>query len=222
MTDHKPAPPPHQLDLPAGILAVLLPGLGHLARGEVRRGLLAGGSVLVMFFGGLLIGGIDVVDRQEDRWWFLGQAFVGPVAFGVNHVHQSQFKAHGIQPLPEPGPDGGRVYETDELKLRGIHRLRSVFPRETREMVDVIITTPAGEKTGTRRLPVAVPAAEGEGPPNRKSLAKVNEIGTLYALCAGMLNIIVILDALFPNVDRVAARGMKPGASAGGKAAADA
>ena len=83
--------------------------------------------------------------------------------------------------------------------LKPPHRLRSVYPRETRRMTDVEVRTPAGQLIETRRLPVAVPISVGESVPNRKSLAKVNELGTLYALCAGMLNLIVILDALFPT-----------------------
>lgn len=76
----------------AGALAVLFPGLGHVSLGEARRGVLIMVGVLGLFFGGLLIGGIDVVDRKEDFWWFVGQAGVGPVAFAVDWAHQSRFK----------------------------------------------------------------------------------------------------------------------------------
>src|SRR5690606_8903547 len=76
----------------AALLAVLLPGLGHAYLGEMRRGACVAAGVLGLFFGGMLIGGIDVVDRQEDPIWFLGEALVGPLAFGVNWVHQNQFK----------------------------------------------------------------------------------------------------------------------------------
>lgn len=200
MSEPHAKPPPHGLDLLAGILAVVLPGLGHAARGEVFRGLVAGACVLAMFFGGMLIGGIDVVDSREDKWWFYGQAFVGPIAFGVDHLHQNRFKAHGIPPETEGGQ---ATYRTSERQLMGEHRLRSVFPSETRKVVEVRVLTGPGQLPETRQLPVAVPAGEGEGPPNTKSLARVNEIGTLYALCAGMLNLIVILDALFPSMNRV-------------------
>lgn len=39
----------------------------------------------------------------------------------------------------------------------------------------------------------------GGTPPNRKSVGKMNEIGTLFSTIAGMLNLIVILDAGFPS-----------------------
>lgn len=201
MTQTTPTPPPHGLDLRAGILAVAFPGLGHLSRGETRRGLLAGGAVLAMFFGGLLIGGIDTVDSREDKWWFYGQAFVGPIAFAVDWAHQNQFKAYAVPAEPDMST-GTTVFRTSERALLAEHRLRSVFPAETRKVVEVSVIPSSGGTPVARRLPVAVPAGAGEGPPNVKSLAKVNEIGTLYGLCAGMLNLIVIFDALFPSRPR--------------------
>lgn len=124
----------------AGVLAFLFPGLGHAFLGEPKRAVLIAVGVLSLFFGGMLIGGIDVVDRREDFWWFAGQAGVGPVAFGVDWVHQNRFK------VQEPG---GAV--------------RSPLP--------------------------------GEEPGKITSLAKVNEIGALYAALAGLLNVIAIIDA---------------------------
>lgn len=193
-------PPQHGFDPVAGLLAILLPGLGHIARGEKKRGLLAGFAVLAMFFGGMLIGGIDVIDSREDKWWFYGQALVGPIAVAINHVHQTEFKAFGV--AHETDASGRVVYHTTERLLLGPHRLRSVFPGETRKIADVEIRDANDNVREVRRMPVAAPAGPGEGPPNIKSLAKVNEIGTLYALCAGMLNLIVILDAMFPTLGR--------------------
>jgi hypothetical protein len=103
-----------------------------------------------LFLGGLLIGGIDVIDRTEDKWWFVLQAGVGPTAFVVNAVHQNVYKLefrHG----------GGSVR-------------RSGLPD-----------------------PKANPG--GAEAPARKSLGKVNEVGSLYTALAGMLNLIAIIDA---------------------------
>lgn len=122
----------------AGILAIMLPGAGHLFLGEAKRGILIGAGVLGLFVGGVLIGGLDVVDSKEDRLWFVGQAMVGPIAFGTDTLHQ---------------------------RLRGIE-----------EDGDVSRVT--------------------------RSLSKPNEIGTLYATIAGMMNLIAILDAMFPPVSR--------------------
>ena len=42
------------------VMAWLLPGLGHVIAGERARGLVIGATLLGLFVGGLLIGGIDV------------------------------------------------------------------------------------------------------------------------------------------------------------------
>jgi hypothetical protein len=145
-------------DPAAGVLACLLPGLGHWYLGERGRAAIIAAGVLSLFFGGMLIGGIDVVDRKEDTIWFAGEALVGPLAFGVDYLHQSHFKV----------TQGGQ--------------LRTANPGEVRDA------------KGN-----AVPAANGEPPPNSKSLGRMNELGTLFCTIAGMLNLVVIIDALLPT-----------------------
>lgn len=155
------------MDPLAGILAVLLPGAGHWYQGQVRRALLVGGGVLGLFLGGLLIGGVDVVDSRQDRLWFLGQALVGPVAFGTDYVHQNVLR--GIDPATM--------------------QRRSPLPGEVKDADGHWVPGPAGSS-----------------PPFSKSLGKMNEIGTLYCTIAGMLNLIVIIDAAFPSAGRVRRR----------------
>jgi hypothetical protein len=153
----------------AGILAILFPGAGHLYLKEPKRAIYAAAGVLWLFLGGIFIGGIDVIDSREDDKWFLGQACVGPLAFGVDWYHQNHLK----------------VRET--IPGRG-QRLRSAYPNEGRD-----------PKTGA-----PVP---GGIPPNRKSVTKMNELGTLSATLAGMINVIVIIDAAFPTRRRRPAEG---------------
>jgi hypothetical protein len=166
MTDASQETPP--MDPLAGVLGALLPGAGHLYQGQFRRALLVGGGVLGLFFSGLLIGGIDAIDSRNDRLWFLGQMLVGPVAFGVDAVHQNVFKAID----PETG------------------QRRSPVPGEVKDA-----------QTGRW-----VPSPAGAQPPISKGMGKMNEIGTLYITVAGMLNLIVILDAAFPGPGRVRRR----------------
>jgi hypothetical protein len=149
--------PSSPLFRPASLVAaIVLPGLGHFIGGERLRGILIAVGVLGLFFGGMLIGGIDVIDSREDRVWFFGQALVGPTAFAVDWAHQTQFKV--IDPTTR--------------------QLRTAYPGEGRD--------PSGM------------AVAGGTPPNIKSINKVNDIGTLYATIAGMLNLICILDAGWP------------------------
>lgn len=105
------APPstPHDppgFDPIGGVLALLLPGLGHWFGGERRRGVLIGAGILGLFFSGILIGGIDAVDSRHDRLWFIGQALVGPVALGADYIHQHRLKGYdpSTNELRSPGP----------------------------------------------------------------------------------------------------------------------
>lgn len=157
-TPHETAPPPlaEEFEPVAALCAVLIPGAGQWYLGERSRGILAAVGVLGLFLGGLLIGGISVVDRRENLVWFVGQALVGPAAFGVDYAHQNYFKV--IDPAT------GRV--------------RSANPDEARG--------PGGR---------AIKAGPGQSPPYNKPLGRVAELGTLFCTIAGMLNLIVILDA---------------------------
>ncbi len=130
----------------AAILAWLWPGLGHLTLGERKRGLLIMFGVLFLFLGGLLVGGVDSVDRKDYRLWFLAQALCGPVAFDADRANQTY-----VKPLPN---DRVQRYERDDPELKT--RLR------------------------------------------RKGLGRVNEMGTLFCALAGLMNLVVILDALSP------------------------
>jgi len=83
------------------ILGWVFPGLGHIAAGNAKRGIMAMAGVLLLFFGGLLVGGVDCVDRTEDRLWFFGQACCGPIAFAADKVNEMQLKSGAAAPLIE-------------------------------------------------------------------------------------------------------------------------
>jgi len=93
----------------AGLAAFALPGLGHVALGQTHRGVMILLGILGLFFGGLLIGGVDSIDSREDFWWFVGQAGVGPIAFAVDRVHQTQLKVEDSD-----APGGVRSARPDE------------------------------------------------------------------------------------------------------------
>jgi hypothetical protein len=107
------------------------------------------GGVLFLFVAGILIGGVDVVDRRRDKLWFIAQSFCGPVAFAADFVSQ-----RNVTRIPETWRD-------------------SPWERQYTE----------GDEAARARL-------------RGTSLGKVNEIGTLYVALAGLMNLVVILDAL--------------------------
>ncbi len=115
----------------AALLAWLLPGLGHMYLGQRFRGrmILLGTLFLVTF--GVLIGGVDVVDMQRDRLWFIAQAGTGPIAFLLDLLNQALLKT-------------------------------------------------------------ASPGTQAQF----TSLGNLNSTGTLYIALAGLMNVVVIIDAL--------------------------
>lgn len=60
------------------LLSWLLPGLGHMAMGDRKRGLILCVTICSLFVSGLLIGGMGVLDYRLNRAWFFGQMFNGP------------------------------------------------------------------------------------------------------------------------------------------------
>ncbi len=117
----------------AGILAWVVPGLGHFMLGQRIRSFRIFAGMGVLILGGLLIGGVDVVDSKNDRLWFIAQACAGPIVLGVDVINQQY-----VQNLP------------------------------------------ADEQIPWR------------------SLGHVNSVGTLYIGLAGLLNVVLILDAVYP------------------------
>jgi hypothetical protein len=91
------------------ILGWCFPGLGHIAAGNVRRGVYAMLGVLTLFLGGILVGGVDCVDRQEDSLWFIGQAGCGPIALAASFANDALLKTGKAAPMIEmyTGAPGG-------------------------------------------------------------------------------------------------------------------
>jgi len=72
----------------AAVAAWALPGLGHVLIGQRRRGFMLMIAIVGLYIGGLLIGGIDVIDRREDRLWYAAQLMAGPATLAIDSLHQ--------------------------------------------------------------------------------------------------------------------------------------
>lgn len=174
-----PQPTRSGFDPIAGLLALVLPGLGHLYRGETRRALYAAVGVLGLILSGLLVGGIDSIDstnKLRSRYWFYGQALCGPTVLAIDALHQSTLKALG-----DP-----RVDRPNEIPVR-----RPAYPDER----------PATDGQGRRVWQIAR-GDQPPAPPSRPGVGKSGDIGPLFGLVAGMLNLILFLDALLPTRPR--------------------
>ncbi|MHC4996569.1 MAG: DUF6677 family protein [Planctomycetota bacterium] len=121
-------------------LAWVFPGLGHAYIGETQRAVTLAVTLVTLFTAGLLIGAIDVVDRQNDHLWFVGQAMFGPAAFAVDKTRASLEEKSYIDPTPQSPYHRciGRVNEIGTLytTLAGVLNLLAIldlFGRLTRK-----------------------------------------------------------------------------------------
>lgn len=158
------------------VLALVLPGLGHWYLGHRTRAAAIFLGVLGLFFTGMLVGGIDVVDRREDPVWFIGQGLTGPIAFGVDALHQSRFKV--MDPV--------------------MGRVRSARPDEARDPetggAAMISLNSSGVSVATLKNGQTLSPAY---PPKVRSVGRMHDVGTLFGAIAGMMNLICVIDAAF-------------------------
>jgi hypothetical protein len=119
----------------AAVLALVFPGLGYLYLRQPTRAAYLALGVLGLVVAGIFIGGIDVVDRQADFWWFIPQAGIGPLAFFLDWLRHGPLAA-------------------------------SLVP----------------------------------------SVSRVNEVGTLYVVMAGMTNAIAVIDCAWHESPSTGAR----------------
>ncbi len=172
--------PPIQLKKPrtAALLAWLIPGLGHLYQGRTAKGLLYMACLVPMFLFGFYLGGGKVVYASPlpvtprplgfitDRWPFFCQAGIGVAAIPALW-ERAQFRAGGAPSL------GSYFYppRTGAAAARG-PKITSIDSQKN------TVTHP-------------------------DELAKWQydygyyfELGTIYTAIAGLLNILVVYDAL--------------------------
>lgn len=169
---------------------IAFPGLGHIISGRVKRGILAGIGVLGLFGGGLLTAGLSAVDRQQEFWWFVPQAGVGPLAFGVDWVHQNKYKVR--QTVNQTSVQNGAPVKRTVIVTRSANPDEGIDPN-----------------TGG-----AIPLAQGASSPKVVALGKPAELGLLMCALGGMMNLIVIIDAGFPTRRPLRTQGQQGNAGA--------
>ena len=190
------APPPVP---PAPLVAVagwLLPGAGYLLIGQRARGVTIGVSILALFVLGLLVGGVRVME----------------VPGYVTDTGERQM-------VEVPG------YRTDQGQVvppRKLWSLQAAPLNEVRNKpwsLPQLMAGPVAIAAGTWSVMAARPDPAHQGQP-RGALthARLNEIGSLYLSVAGLLNLMVIIDAAHRSV-HLAERRAAAAASAAGAAA---
>jgi TM2 domain-containing membrane protein YozV len=88
----------------AGLLAWILPGLGHFYLGHHARGLVFLVTIMVTFWSGVAIGGAaSTVNPHERKLWFVAQIFTGGntlAAYGLTARVRQDFSTSGQPYVP--------------------------------------------------------------------------------------------------------------------------
>ena len=175
-----PAEPPIRLPNPktAALLAWLFPGLGHLYQGRRFKGVLFMVSIVGLFVAGMTIGAGKVAYASTmpftpvgsyvyDGWPFLCQSGIGVVAI-PGWIERSRYlddKGPLLVPALYPPPTGDRALGAPDGELT------------SRDQSDNLVRHP-------------------DGPAKRRyDLGFRFEVGMIYTVIAGLLNILVVYDA---------------------------
>lgn len=168
----------------AALLAWLVPGLGHLYQGRTAKGGIFMGALLTVLVAGLWLGEGRVVYASwrsgEARLAFLGQAGVGVVAI------PALVQAWRLGASHEPVLGGTWLAPPLHAGQYVTPRYADSVERGERDLPDgAFVDSP----------PLAVATFDQLSLWHRR-LGRFFEIGTLYTALAGMLNLLVVYDAL--------------------------
>jgi hypothetical protein len=165
---------------PAPLVAIagwLVPGAGYLLIGQRSRGITIGVSILSLFFVGLLVGGVRVIEVP---------GYVTET--GKPHMIDVQ--------VGSAAQNNAMIVRAWSLKATPINEIRDK-PWSLPQLMAGPIAIGAGAWSVLAAAPD--PARQGQ-PYGALTHARVNEIGSLYLSVAGLLNLMVIIDAAHRSV----------------------
>ena len=168
----------------AAVLSWLVPGLGQLYQGRTTKGSLFMVAILATFVAGMWLGGGKVVYASwkpgDTRWAFVCQAGAGIVALPAV-VQSSQLLGPSRQPLFLGGFMAPPLAPGQYVSRAYADRLCQYDPDIT---ADDFFDRPQLKQFRRDQLAQC-----------HRQLGTFFEIGTLYTMLAGMLNLLVIYDA---------------------------
>ena len=168
----------------------LLPGAGYWLIGQRVRAIVVGVTIIVLFMSGILIGGVRAIQvpgygenggrlyivREEQHERRTGQRFT--------IVRVAEQRAGDSQPL------------SDQPVITDVRALFADVGNKPWSICQ-ILAGPVAIANGAWSVWASRPPADDirAEPPGALSHSRVNEIGILYTAVAGMLNLLVIIDA---------------------------
>ena len=182
----------------AAALSWLVPGLGQLYQGRSFKGAILMGALLATIAAGLALSDGKAVyyewrrgPTRQTRWAFLGQLGVGGLAIPA-YLQTSLLDGSGRQPLLGLSWFAPPLTSGQEVSEAYARRLADTDPD-----IDIEDFRRQG---GVFRFEPG--QAGGQVSMWQKRLGRSFDIGTLYTLLAGLLNILVVYDAWAGPVQR--------------------
>jgi hypothetical protein len=203
-----------QSPLLVAVAGLVLPGLGYVLIGQRRRGLIIGLTLLLMFFGGILVAGIRVFEVPgygygQDKPDLYGKLYIEyyPMRDGL-YAKSTTEPAINIEPMASRSPGGSRQVTVFRRAHDGAIRqepeslanapvepgqwlLLTNFRGEIANRIWFVPQALMGAPTAVASY-FSISAGLADVP---QSHARLAEIGTLYTAVAGMLNLLVVIDA---------------------------
>ena len=171
--------------IPSALIAVagwLLPGAGYALLGQWARALTVGITIVILYLGGLLIGGLRVI--EVPGWG--------------DHGHKLAVDAHGQVEEMRPGEEDDRPWVLTAAPLSEIRNKPWYIAQVLAGPMNLAAS--AGSVWASRDKPTG-------GAVGARSHARTNELGVLYTAVAGMLNLLAIIDSAHRAIPRSAEGG---------------
>jgi len=186
---------PRHSSVPLPVVAIcawLIPGGGYFVIGERARAVAAGVTIIALFLGGILIGGIRIMDPP-------GWGQYGYMAELVQRFDRRRQQPEAAYTRVEPS---SKDESREPQEENGDHVAGpALFLQPTTELgekpwyVGQILCGPITLLASTISVNAAHPATGMSTETWPSSHSRSWEIGALYTSVAGMLNLLVIIDA---------------------------
>jgi hypothetical protein len=180
----------------------LLPGAGYWMIGQRSRGVVVGITIIALFVLGLLIGGVRVLDVPgygpnglpirlvQGEFQYVQNGKLHDTTINVPMEDDNHPELPGLT-MTSTKPIGPIMLEEPFTEIRN-------KPWSIAQVMAGPIALAAGAWSVEQSRPISTP--DGMQPAGSRSHARLNEIGVLYTAVAGMLNLMVIIDAAYRAV----------------------
>jgi hypothetical protein len=179
----------------------LVPGGGYYLIGQRARAMTVFVSVIVLFLAGILIGGIRIMDPPGwSQYGYMTQLVLRPIERNRDGQELSDIPVR-VEPASEEQEQDPRVDGDDHDQSDGA----ALFAQPFAELGDKpwfmgqILCGPITLVASTISIHEARPRTDANPPQEGIPISHSHswEIGALYTAVAGMLNLLVIIDATY-------------------------